>query len=116
MTQLTVHDWAGNVRELQNAVERAVILSQGGPLRFELPEPQTTEASKASKASKAVAATAMLTRDELKRHERESIVAALKQSGGKIFGPGGAAELLGMKPTTLASRIQALKIVRGRPG
>jgi transcriptional regulator with GAF, ATPase, and Fis domain len=54
----------------------------------------------------------LLTRAELKRQERESIVAALKQSGGRIFGEGGAAELLGMKPTTLASRIKALGIRR----
>jgi transcriptional regulator with GAF, ATPase, and Fis domain len=46
----------------------------------------------------------------MKRQERDGIVAALKQTGGKIFGPGGAAELLGMKPTTLASRITALKL------
>ena len=111
MTQLTAHDWAGNVRELQNAVERAVILSQGGPLRFELPEAKTAETTKPHKL---VTPSAMLTRDELKRHERESIVAALKQSGGKIFGADGAAELLGMKPTTLASRIKALKIPRPR--
>ncbi len=52
----------------------------------------------------------MLTRVEHKRQERESIIAALNQSGGKIFGADGAAELLGMKPTTLASRIKALGI------
>jgi transcriptional regulator with GAF, ATPase, and Fis domain len=50
--------------------------------------------------------------DELKRQERDSIATALKQTGGKIFGPGGAAELLGMKPTTLASRIKALGLQR----
>jgi len=54
--------------------------------------------------------TTILTREAWKRHERESIAAALKQSGGKVFGPGGAAELLNMKPTTLASRIKALKV------
>ena len=107
MSQLAAHDWPGNVRELQNAVERAVILSQGRPLRFELPEGKAA-APRASEAP--VLATLMLTRDELKRHERESICAALKHSAGKIFGPGGAAELLGMKPTTLASRIKALKL------
>jgi transcriptional regulator with GAF, ATPase, and Fis domain len=80
-------------------------------LRFELPEAKTAETTKPHKL---VTPSAMLTRDELKRHERESIVAALKQSGGKIFGADGAAELLGMKPTTLASRIKALKISRPR--
>jgi len=52
----------------------------------------------------------ILTREDWKRKERESITAALKQSDGKVFGPGGAAELLNMKPTTLASRIKALGV------
>jgi transcriptional regulator with GAF, ATPase, and Fis domain len=55
----------------------------------------------------------ILTREELKHRERESIAAALRETGGKIFGPGGAAERLGMKPTTLASRIKSLRL--GRP-
>ena len=110
MSQLTAHDWPGNVRELQNSVERAVILSRGGPLHFDLPRSNATDtpAAHAQAASK----TAFITRDELKRQERDGIAAALKQAGGKIFGPGGAAELLGMKPTTLASRITALKVNR----
>jgi transcriptional regulator with GAF, ATPase, and Fis domain len=53
-----------------------------------------------------------LTETELRRRERESIIAALKQANGKISGPRGAAELLGMKPTTLASRIKALGLKR----
>ena len=110
--QLAAHDWPGNIRELQNAVERAVILSQAGPLRFELPEAKPPDASRASKVP--APSGVMLTRDELKRHERESIAAALKQTGGKIFGQDGAAELLGMKPTTLASRIKALRLSRKR--
>jgi formate hydrogenlyase transcriptional activator len=110
MNQLTAHDWPGNVRELQNAVERAVILSQKGPLRFELPGNNASRASSAR--SDMVPAASLLTREELKRQERASIVAALKQTGGKIFGTDGAAELLKMKPTTLASRIKALGIQR----
>jgi DNA-binding NtrC family response regulator len=109
MNELTAHDWRGNVRELQNAVERAVILSQGGPLRFEFAAAH--EESPRSKAQPS-GHSGFLTRDELKRHERESITTALKQSGGRIFGAGGAADLLGMKPTTLASRIKALGIRR----
>jgi len=107
MKQLVAHDWPGNVRELQNAVERAVILSQGGPVRFELPELQRTDPAALRPAP---AAGKFLTRDELKQRERESIIAALRESGGKIFGNGGAAELLAMKPTTLASRIKKLGI------
>ncbi len=51
-------------------------------------------------------------REELKRQERDAIAAALKRTGGKIFGADGAAELLGMKPTTLTSRIKALGLNR----
>lgn len=104
--------WPGNVRELQNVVERAVILSQGGPLEFNLPRPSTTARSAKPRTSEGP--EFFLTRDELKRRERESITAALRQSFGKVSGPGGAAELLGMKPTTLVSRIHALGLVTER--
>ena len=109
-SELAAYDWPGNVRELQNTVERAVILSRGGPLRFDLAGSDATDASRPriQSASK----PDLLTRDELKRQERDAIVAALKQTGGKVFGPGGAAKLLGMKPTTLASRITALRLNR----
>jgi formate hydrogenlyase transcriptional activator len=110
ISQLTANDWPGNVRELQNAVERAVILSQNGLLRFELAESMAIDAPLA--LTHPLPKSAPLTRDELKRQERDSIATALKQTGGKIFGPGGAAELLGMKPTTLASRIKALGLQR----
>jgi formate hydrogenlyase transcriptional activator len=109
-SQLTAHDWPGNVRELQNTVERAVILSREGPLRFDLPRPDASGITLAH--PRTTPGPALLTRDELKRQERDGIAAALRQTGGKIFGPGGAAELLGMKPTTLASRIAALRINR----
>jgi len=112
--QLSAHAWPGNIRELQNAVERAVILSQGGPLQFELAAARDAES--ANRTHVPTPATQMLTREAHKRLERESIITALRQSGGRIFGAHGAAELLGMKPTTLASRIKALKIARGRPG
>jgi len=109
-SQLTAHDWPGNVRELENTVERAVILSRGGPLHFDLTGSDATGAALAH--ADAAPRPALLTRNELKRQERDGIAAALKQTGGKIFGPGGAAELLGMKPTTLASRITALRLSR----
>ncbi len=112
LAQLNAHDWTGNVRELQNAVERAVILSPRGPLHFDLPDEPTRLPANARQPP--LFAPGFLTRHELKRHERESIVTALQQTRGKIFGPDGAAELLGMKPTTLASRIKALGI-RKRP-
>jgi PAS domain S-box-containing protein len=110
LNQLIAHDWPGNVRELQNTVERAVILSRGRPLQIDLARSDASTPSVAQTTS--ASPSALLTRSELKRQERDSIAAALKQTGGKIFGPGGAAELLGMKPTTLASRIAALRLNR----
>ena len=96
---------SGNVRELQNAVERAVILAQGGPLQF---DPPPTTRSLPATTAKINDGTPLVTRSELKQRERESITAALTQTGGKVSGPDGAAALLGMKPTTLASRMKAI--------
>ena len=110
LTQLTAYDWPGNIRQLQNVIERSVILWQEGPLMFDLPKPKTNGNS--VEIPGAPAQQALVTREELKRQEREAIAAALRQTKGKVSGPGGAAELLGIKPTTLASRIAALGINR----
>jgi transcriptional regulator with GAF, ATPase, and Fis domain len=111
VAQLSAYHWPGNVRELQNVIERAVILSQGGPLQLELlPAPDRSVRPKPRPSETRM--TPLLTRDELKQRERESIREALVQTKGKVFGPGGAAELLGMKGTTLASRIKALRLPR----
>ena len=110
LDELTSYRWPGNVRELQNTVERAVILWREGPLTFDLPTSPQPENS-VQRANPAVN-EGLLTRDELKRQERETIVNALKRTNGKVSGPGGAAELLGMKPSTLASRITTLGINR----
>jgi PAS domain S-box-containing protein len=110
LDQLATYHWPGNVRELQNTVERAIILWREGPLTFDLPASpahQNTE-----QKPKPGTDAALLTRDELKRQERETIINALKQTNGKVSGPGGAAELLAMKPSTLASRISSLGITR----
>jgi transcriptional regulator with GAF, ATPase, and Fis domain len=112
VAQLQAYDWPGNARELQNVIERAVILAQQGPLRFELERPKKPLAQGAAgrgglEAFSAPSAT-ILTRAELKARERESLTAALRQTYGKIAGPRGAAALLGMKPTTLTSRLKAL--------
>jgi transcriptional regulator with GAF, ATPase, and Fis domain len=112
LSQLATHDWPGNVRELQNVVERAVILSQGGPLRIPL---QSSPARESSIPSPPLSSAARLaTREDLKRQERENITQALRQTKGRIFGSDGAAALLGMKPTTLASRIKALGIKKAK--
>src|SRR5262249_50390346 len=90
LSQLVSYDWPGNVRELQNMVERSIILWQGGPLNFDLPLSRRTEASHAD--ADPSTKPLPLTREELKRQEREAITAALKQTSGKISGPRGAAE------------------------
>jgi len=110
---LSAHDWPGNVRELQNVLERAVIFSQGGPLPLDAlaalaASRSSDRVSNGAAETPSLPATPIATRAELKQRERESIEAALAQTGGKVFGAGGAAELLGMKPTTLASRIKVL--------
>jgi transcriptional regulator with GAF, ATPase, and Fis domain len=107
---LQAYDWPGNIRELQNVLERAVIFAQTGALRFDF---LRLERSKSRSSVDLFPSTLkpdpiILTESELKRRERESIVAALAQTNGKISGRRGAAELLGMKPTTLTSRIKAL--------
>ncbi|MBL8865812.1 MAG: sigma 54-interacting transcriptional regulator [Planctomycetia bacterium] len=105
---LQKYSWPGNVRELQHVIERAVITAEGGRLAIELP----TASPPAGRAppTPAHATNRILTDAELRRLEADNIRAALKQTKGKVSGAGGAAELLGMKPTTLASRIKSLGI------
>ena len=104
--QLLKADWPGNIRELQNAVERAIILARGGPLHFDVALPAPTPKAPLPETS------TLPTRSELKQRERETIVGALARTQGKVSGPDGAAALLGMKPTTLYSRISALGLKR----
>jgi transcriptional regulator with GAF, ATPase, and Fis domain len=110
---LEAYRWPGNVRELQNVVERAVILSQGSSLRLHLQSSPARE-SRASSPPPSSAAR-LATREDLKRQERENILHALRLTKGRIFGAHGAAELLGMKPTTLTSRLKALGIKKSKP-
>src|SRR5882762_3219656 len=116
-SQLSAHSWPGNVRELQNAVERAVILAHDGELRFDLRASASSQSTSPFREEIRVEApvaarSEVATRDDWKRQERESIMRALQQAGGKVSGPRGAAELLGMRPTTLASRLKAMGITR----
>ncbi len=104
--RLQQYDWPGNVRELQHVVERAVITSTTGRLNVELPSP-----AKAGRAAEAPTADVAIRSDaQIRQIEADNIRAALRAAGGKVSGPGGAAELLGLKSTTLSSRIKALGI------
>ena len=103
------YDWPGNVRELQNATERALILAQNGVLRFDLARAETASTAPAPVATNGNgSASEILTESELRQHERQNLLAALAKTNWKIHGAGGAAELLGVKPTTLISRIKKL--------
>ena len=103
------YSWPGNVRELQNVIERAVITAQTGPLDFNLPgyeaPPETS-----SGPGQAGNEPTILTYDELQQRERDNVLAALEATRWRISGPKGAAGLLGLKPTTLTSKIKALKL------
>jgi transcriptional regulator with GAF, ATPase, and Fis domain len=109
LDQLASYHWPGNVRELQNTMERAIILWREGPLTFDLPK---TRPELIVERPNSDVKVRLPTRDEVKRLEREAIMNALKQTNGKVSGPGGAARLLGLKPSTLASRISSLGIKR----
>jgi transcriptional regulator with GAF, ATPase, and Fis domain len=103
--QLQAYDWPGNVRELQNVVERAIIFAQTGALSFDFVRLRraTSRGSADLVAPTLRPAPTILTDSELKRRERDSILSALAQTNGKISGPRGAAELLGMKSRPSAS-------------
>lgn len=108
LKQLQSYDWPGNVRELQNIIERAVITSQRGRLHFILPD--DAHFGDTAKASAYVSdndnGKEVVPESEMKHRERQNIMAALKVSKWKVYGRGGAAELLGIKPTTLTSRMK----------
>lgn len=106
------YDWPGNIRELQNVIERAVITSTTGKLSFELPSDRSARRTRIANVSKATENTEIIPDDEMRRRERENLLAALKHTKWKISGESGAAELLGIKPTTLASRMKKMGIKR----
>lgn len=104
MAALTAYPWPGNVRELENFIERAVIISRGPDL--ETPVAELKESRKHAPAGVAGALTT------LEQAEREHILRALDESNGVVGGPTGAAARLGMKRTTLQSRMRKLGIAR----
>jgi DNA-binding NtrC family response regulator len=109
MTAMREHSWPGNVRELQNVIERAAILARNGRIRIDLPDLAPADRN-GRRTPAAAGASAILTEDDRRERDRRNIVNALEACGGKVFGRGGAAELLDVKPTTLASRIKSLGI------
>ena len=100
MAALQQYSWPGNIRELRNVVERAMIMGTGRRLTFPVPEESTASIGRSAK---------------LEDVEREHILAVLESTGWRIRGVDGAARRLGLKPTTLESRLARLGLKRPEP-
>ncbi len=107
LEKLTTYQWPGNIRELENVIERQVILAQSGTIRFDNSAFMQTDTSAQTIDT---SQPKIMTDDELKQQDRKNILLALSHTKGKVFGEQGAAELLKIKPTTLASRIKKYNI------
>jgi transcriptional regulator with GAF, ATPase, and Fis domain len=107
LQQLQSYSWPGNVRELQHVLERACILSKDGRLQLEIPADAPAQQSATTATTNS---DRIMTQAEIRDFEARNIQTALFISNGRIYGSDGAAARLGMKPTTLASRIKALGI------
>jgi DNA-binding NtrC family response regulator len=105
---LQSYAWPGNIRELQNVIERSVILSSGEVLSVD----EMGLSKETSRPASRVEASPRLSRDAEPRGEREIIEAALAETRGRLSGPSGAATKLRIPPSTLANRIKALRINR----
>lgn len=106
LEKLKAYHWPGNIRELENIIERQVILSRDSTVRFDgVLNSYQDEASE-----NRIAARDILTESDIRNRDRRNLIFALEKCNGKVFGKDGAAELLGVKPTTMASRIKKYNI------
>ena len=111
--EIRSYDWPGNVRELKNVIERAVILSQGNVLRLDLSLPGsnvvTNQISPTEEPMQII-----LTEKDMKELQKKNLLNALGQTNWRVSGKEGAAELLGVRPTTLSDRIKSFGIRKPR--
>ncbi|HYV10462.1 MAG TPA: sigma 54-interacting transcriptional regulator [Pyrinomonadaceae bacterium] len=112
MTKLRNYPWPGNVRELRNVIERAVIISPGSQLR--LIDDLDSQALELDLQEEAILNSVFQVGGTLEQTEHNLIVQTLKKVHWKVEGPGGAAELLNIHPSTLRSRMRKLRIERPR--
>jgi transcriptional regulator with GAF, ATPase, and Fis domain len=113
--RLQQYEWPGNIRELQNVLERAVILSKGARLRLDIALADLPAPASPNTWTETDTAETILTDRECRERERANLMKALQRTQGRIYGAGGAADLLGVNPTTLASRLRAFKITPRKP-
>ncbi len=117
--RLAAYPWPGNIRELRNVMERAVITAKNGRLNLERALPPMDAAAIAPPPILDLLDPAgpVRTEAEFRAWERANLLRALSATGWRVAGKNGAAELLGVRPSTLASRIKALGLTRapGRP-
>jgi transcriptional regulator with GAF, ATPase, and Fis domain len=102
--------WPGNIRELKNVIERAVISSTGGRLRLDLALSNVPAEKQLPTKLPAEGPSEFVTVAEFRDLEKANMIAALRHSGWKVWGPSGAAELLGMKPSTLTYQMKMFGI------
>ncbi|MGA7213562.1 MAG: sigma 54-interacting transcriptional regulator [Terrimicrobiaceae bacterium] len=113
--RLKAYSWPGNVRELQNVIERWLILSSGCKLDLSRAMPQVDGGEQVETAAAALSAsqpTKVLSAAELEEFEKRNLLRALETCGWKISGAKGVSALLGLPPSTVSSRIKALRIQR----
>ena len=111
---LSRYDWPGNVRELKNVIERGVILSQGKVLRLDLAMADILTSSRPRDNTPDRRETRLLTERELVALQKENLLAALSLTNGRVSGPEGAAQLVGLKPSTFTDRTKKFGIGRTR--
>ena len=111
LSLLEKHQWPGNIRELKNVIERAAISSTGTRLRIDLALPEASSDSNALPSPKSDA-PAFVTDAEFRLLEKANVAAALQYTGWRIWGDDGAAQLLGLNPSTLKYRMKQLGIAK----
>ena len=112
--RLLAYPWPGNVRELRNVMEEALALCGSGPLRFRLPEPQAAPVRASEAPADAAPPSPPADLRPWNDEAREYLTRALERCGGKIRGPGGAAELTGLHYSTLRDKLRKYGVPHGR--
>ncbi|RVU86416.1 PAS domain S-box protein [Leucothrix sargassi] len=111
---LQAYHWPGNIRELQNVLERGMITAVNGYISLDLPRDSTTTSAidsyKQEERAETLGDSIVVADEVMQERVKQNMLRSLEQCNWKIFGENGAAALLGMAPTTLASRIKRLKL------